>query len=95
MTLARLTERLQEEAEKGKVGRLDGRRFNKRSQMKMTWEMRNITKSIRLAERKKKQSMTRGTYTKEELKEYRKINEDHRQEMRKKMEAKENEGDKK
>lgn len=86
MTLERVTERLQEE--KDKVGKVDGRRFNSRSHTKMKWEIRNIEKSIRIAARKKISGTTRSTYTKEELEEYRAINNNFREEMRTKRDAK-------
>lgn len=83
MTLERLTERLQEE--KDKVGKVDGRRFNSRSRTKMTWEMRNIAKSIGLSERKKRYGANRSIFTKEELAEYKLIEEQFRNQ---KLEAK-------
>lgn len=86
MTLERLTERIQEE--KDKVGKIDGRRFNSRSQTKMKWEIRNIEKSIRIAKKRKKVSMTRGIYTKEELEEYKLDAENFKKEMESKMESK-------
>lgn len=89
MTLERLTERIQEEKEK--VGKIDGRRFNSRSQTKMKWEIRNIEKSLRVARKKKKSSVCRGIYTKEELEEYRKDNEEFREEMKMKMKSKKEE----
>lgn len=78
MTLERLTERLEEE--RLKVGKIDGRRFNSRSKTKMTWEMRNIRKSIDVNDRKKKRGVKRSMYTKEELKEYKEIEDKFREE---------------
>ena len=86
MTLERLTERLQEE--KDKVGKIDGRRFNSRSQTKMKWEIRNIEKSIRVARKRKSVSMARGVYSKEELEEYKIDAENFKKEMESKMESK-------
>lgn len=77
MTLERLTERLQEEDDK--VGKVDGRRFNSRSRKKMKWEMRNIEKSIFTNERRKHSN--RPTYTKEELQEYKDIEDKFRADM--------------
>ena len=79
MTLERLTERLQEE--KDKVGKIDGRRFNSRSQTKMKWEIKNIEKSIRVAKKRKTVSMMRGVYSKEELEEYKIDAENFKKEM--------------
>lgn len=87
MTLERLTERIQEE--KDKKGKIDGRRFNSRSQTKMKWEIRNIEKSMRTTRKKKAASSVRGTYTKEELEEYRVLNEQFREGMRLKLAQKE------
>lgn len=79
MTLERLTERLQEE--KAKVGAVDGRRFNIRSKTKMTWEMRNIAKAIVTNQKKKDYGGNRSIFTKEELKEYKEIEEKFRKEQ--------------
>ena len=67
MSLARITERIQEEKEK--KGKMDGRRFNSRSQKKMMWQVKDI-QSLR----KKKKTSSRGGYSKEELEEYRLLN---------------------
>lgn len=83
MTLERLTERLQEE--KAKVGKVDGRRFNSRSRTKMSWEMKNIAKSIVCSERKRKHA-SRSMFTNEELAEYKLIEDTYRRE---KMQARE------
>lgn len=79
MTLERLTERLQEE--KAKVGAVDGRRFNVRSKTKMTWEMRNINKSIVSNQKRKSCGGNRSIFTKEELKEYKEIEDKFRAEQ--------------
>ena len=71
MTLERLTERLQEE--KDKIGKVDGRRFNARSRTKESWQMKNIEKSIAVSERKRTHRANRSTFTKEELQEYKEI----------------------
>lgn len=86
MTLERLTERLQEE--KAKVGKVDGRRFNSRSRTKMSWEMKNIAKSIICNERKRKHA-SRSIFTKEELEEYKQIEDTYRQEKIQARESKE------
>ena len=86
MTLERLTERLQEE--KAKVGKVDGRRFNSRSRTKMGWEMKNIAKSIVCNERKRKHA-SRSMFTKEELAEYKQIEDTYRQEKMQARETKE------
>lgn len=83
MTLARLTERLQEE--KAKVGKVDGRRFNSRSRTKMSWEMKNIARSI-VSNEKKRKHTSRAMFTKEELAEYKQIEDTYRRE---KVEARE------
>ena len=67
MSLARITERIQEEKERKE--KIDGRRFNSRSQKKMMWQVKDI-QSLR----KKKKSSSRGGYSKEELEEYRILN---------------------
>ena len=67
MSLARITERIQEEKEK--KGKIDGRRFNSRSQKKMMWQVKDI-QSLR----KNKKKPSRGGYSKEELEEYRILN---------------------
>ena len=64
MSLARITERIQEEKERKE--KIDGRRFNSRSQKKMMWQVKDI-QSLR----KKKKTSSRGGYSKEELEEYR------------------------
>ena len=68
MSLARITERIQEEKEK--KGKIDGRRFNSRSQKKMMWQVKDIQKGLK----KKKKSPSRGGYSKKELEEYRLLN---------------------
>lgn len=73
MTLARITERIQEE--KDKLNKLDGRRFNVRSKKKMNWEMRDIAKTLRNGKRKNPPGLIMGLFTKEELEEYRKMDE--------------------
>lgn len=80
MTLARITERLEEE--QNKVGKTDGRRFNSRSRTKMHWEISNIKKSIR-AEAKRQNSTggQKGAFTKQELVEYKQIRDEYRQTM--------------
>ncbi|CAM9106709.1 unnamed protein product [Sphacelaria rigidula] len=80
MTLERLTQRIQEENDR--VGKVNGRRFNIRSRKKMGWEMRNIEKSIASKKRRKKQGSNRSTYTKEELEEYKDIEDRFRADMR-------------
>lgn len=93
MTLERLTERLQEE--KAKIGKPDGRRFNSRSKTKMSWEMKNIQKAIVCGQKKKRKHATRSTFTKEELEEYKQIEDKYRQdkiEARKKKEESEEQG---
>ena len=67
MSLARITERIQEEKERKE--KIDGRRFNSRSQKKMMWQVKDI-QSLR----KKKKTSSRGGYSKEELEEYRILN---------------------
>lgn len=79
MTLERLTQRIQEENDR--VGKVDGRRFNIRSRKKMGWEMRKIEKSIATSQRKKRQASNRSTYTKEELQEYKNIEDRFRADM--------------
>ena len=87
MTLARLAERLEEEIEK--TGKQDGRRFNSRSKNKMNWEISNIQRSIRAGKkRNRKVGDAKGAYTKEELVEYRKMDEQDRQQRRNKMKEK-------
>ena len=56
MTLARLSERLEEA--KNKEGKVDGRRFNSRSQMKMKWEIRGIERALN----KQKKRSTAGLH---------------------------------
>lgn len=90
MTLERLTERLAEERQK--EGKVDGRRFNTRSKTKMTWEMRNINKSIATNRRRKKNGTKRSMYTKEELQEYKEIEDKFREDQKLKQ-AKENNAD--
>ena len=68
MSLARITERNQEEKEK--KGKIDGRRFNSRSQKKMMWQVKDLQKGLK----KKKKNPSRGGYSKEELEEYRLLN---------------------
>ena len=68
MSLARITERIQEEKEK--KGKIDGRRFNSRSQKKMMWQVKDIQKGLK----KNKKKPSRGGYSKEELEEYRLLN---------------------
>lgn len=85
MTLERLTERIQEE--KDKIGKADGRRFNARSRTKESWQMKNIKKSIALSERKRRHSANRSTYTREELVEYKEIEDKFREDMRSKVDA--------
>jgi len=75
MSLARITERIQEEKEK--KGKIDGRRFNSRSQRfnsrsqkKMMWQVKDLQKGLK----KKKKNPSRGGYSKEELEEYRLLN---------------------
>ena len=68
MSLARITERIQEEKEK--KGKIDGRRFNSRSQKKMMWQVKDLQKGLK----KKKKNPSRGGYSKEELEEYRLLN---------------------
>ena len=75
MSLARITERIQEEKEK-KV-KMDGRRFNSRSQKKMMWQVNDIQKGLK---KKKKKNPSRGGYSKEELEEYRILNNKAREE---------------
>jgi len=65
MTLARLSERLEEA--KNKEGKVDGRRFNSRSQMKMKWEMRGIARAINKQKKRSTAGLHRGIYTKEEM----------------------------
>ena len=67
MSLARITERINEQNKK--KGKIDGRRFNSRSQKKMVWQVKDIQKVSH-----KKIRNGRGGYSKEELEEYRKIN---------------------
>lgn len=67
MSLARITERINEQ--KQQKGKIDGRRFNSRSQKKMVWQVRDIQRGCQ-----KKIRSGRGGYSKEELEEYRLIN---------------------
>lgn len=67
MSLARITERINEDNQK--KGKIDGRRFNSRSQKKMVWQVRDIQRG-----NQKKVRNGRGGYSKEELEEYRQIN---------------------
>ncbi|ACH46849.1 unknown [Feldmannia species virus] len=88
MTLARLTERIQEEKEK--KGKVDGRRFNSRSRTKMYWEIRNIEKSIKIMERNRKTSgRGRTVFTTDELQEYKKVKEEMREKKAVVVEGKE------
>ena len=74
MSLARITERINEENEK--KGKIDGRRFNSRSQKKMLWQMKDLKRS----QKKAKYTTSRCGYSKDELEEYRIINEKIREE---------------
>lgn len=75
MTLARLSERLQEEKEK--KGKVDGRRFNSRSKTKMYWEIRKIKRAMKNSRNAKKAiGLGRNVFTIEELKEYKKMNQE-------------------
>lgn len=74
MTLERVTERIQEA--KDKANKLDGRRFNVRSKRKMNWEMRDIQMALKNVKRKNPPGLIRGLYTKAELEEYRKMDEE-------------------
>lgn len=69
MTLDRLSERIAEA--NNKVDKVDGRRFNSRSQMKMKWEMRGISRSINKARKRSSSGLHRGLYTEDEMEEYR------------------------
>jgi len=69
MTLARLSERLEEA--KNKEGKIDGRRFNSRSQMKMKWEIRGIARALNKQKKRSTAGLHRGIYTKEEMEESR------------------------
>jgi len=69
MVLSRITERIEEE--KQKKGKIDGRRFNSRSQKKMMWQVKDLQR----LNRKKVKNTSRCGYSKEELEEYRIINE--------------------
>ena len=75
MSLARITERIEEEKEK--KGKIDGRRFNSRSQKKMMWQVKDIQKGLR---KKQRNSSNRGGYSKEELEEYKILNDKAREE---------------
>lgn len=69
MTLDRLSERIAEA--NNKTDKVDGRRFNSRSQMKMKWEMRGISRAITKNRRRSSAGLHRGLYTKDEMEEYR------------------------
>ena len=74
MSLARITERINEENEK--KGKIDGRRFNSRSQKKMMWQVKDLQRN----QVKKVKRNSRCGYSKDELEEYRIINEKIREE---------------
>lgn len=69
MTLDRLSERIAEA--NNKADKVDGRRFNSRSQMKMKWEMRGISRTINKNKRRSSVGLHRGLYTQDEMEEYR------------------------
>jgi len=71
MTLARITERIEEK--KIKDMKIDGRRFSKRSQKKIKYEVRDLQKK---AERRTGGRKNRGGFTKEELEEYKRIDQE-------------------
>lgn len=79
MTLERLTERLEEEH--ARIGSIDGRRFNSRSRTKMSWEMKNISKSIVAENRRRSYGGNRSIFTKDELREYKEIEDKFRKEQ--------------
>ena len=76
MTLSRITERIAED--KQKKGKIDGRRFNSRSQKKMMWQVKDIQRGIRKISNHNHRG--RGGYSKEELEEYKEINKKERAE---------------
>ena len=75
MSLARITKRIEEQDTK-KV-KIDGRRFNKRSQQKMIWQVRDLQRGMV----KKPHRAGRGSFSKDELEEYRIIKEKDRVDM--------------
>ena len=74
MSLARITKRIEEQDTK-KV-KIDGRRFNKRSQQKMIWQVRDLQRGMI----KKPHRTGRGSFSKDELEEYKLIKDKDREE---------------
>lgn len=75
MSLARITKRIEEQDTK-KV-KIDGRRFNKRSQQKMIWQVRDLQRGMI----KKPHRTGRGSFSKDELEEYKLIKDKDRMDM--------------
>jgi len=74
MTLARVTERIAEKQQKDL--KIDGRRFSKRSQKKICYEIKDLMK---VGSKPRGGGRSRGGFSKEEILEYKKYDEEIRE----------------